>query len=85
MAQVLKHFKRIHINGEYGFRQFALIVLPDSEGDACVTLVRCKVNDVRREMVRWGAFNAAGLNLIEKLKAGKQILLDERSLVIRLS
>lgn len=83
--KALKHFKRIHINGEYGYKQFALISLPDIYGDACVTLVRCKSKGVCSEMLRWGYFDSKDLQRIENLKRGQKAYLDDKSLVIRLS
>lgn len=85
MIKILKHFKRIQIFGQKEYKQFALIVLPDDLGDACVTLVRCKADKVRNEMRYWGHFNESDVKRISKLRPGNQIKFDSRSLVIRLS
>ena len=85
MIKFLKHYKRIQIFGQKEYKQFALIVLPDGLGDACVTLVRCKENKVRNEMLHWGRFDESDLKRISELGPGEQIKFDWRSLVIRLS
>lgn len=82
---LLKHFSRTHILGEDGYKQFALIALPDEMGDSCVTLVRCKENKVRHEMLYWGSFTEDDLKKIEDLQRGEIMFLSRKDLIVRLS
>ena len=86
MAKLLKHFVRVHTLHEERMKSFALIAFDNEEHDSCVTLVRCKADNVKREFNDWwGYFPDDKIAEIEKLECVEQYMADEESLIIRLS
>ena len=85
MAKYLKKSARIHITVEDGYKAFALIGLPNIDGDACVTLIRETEKSIRRRLLYYGSFTEKDLDAITSLDQGGQYMADKYSMIIRLS
>ena len=85
MAKYLKRSARLHITGKDGYKAFALIGLPNIDGDSCVALIRETEKSIRRRLLYYGSFTEKDLDAIASLDLGGQYMADKYSMIIRLS
>ena len=87
MTKVLRHFTRRLILGKEDYKQFALIGFNTDDGynDGVVTLLRCKADNLAKELRYWGFFGDKDILAIKRLACRKRYRLSDDVIVIRLS
>lgn len=87
MTKILRHFTRRLIEGKENYKQFALIGFSTYDGynDGVVTLLRCKADNLAKELRHWGLFSNKDILAIKRLACRKRYRLSNDVILIRLS